>query len=90
MGTPAIATSVSGDVYLSIVAFPEEGGARIVVVIMPLAYWLWTGGAVMGLGTILSIVPTRGRRRQAPLSAPELGTEASDEAAQSMVSTGQP
>lgn len=89
VGTPAIATSLSEDVYLSIVALPEEGSARIVVVIMPLAYWLWTGGAVMGFGTILAIVPTRSRR-QKPTALPGVGRVASDELELSMASAGRP
>jgi hypothetical protein len=40
------------------------------VLIMPLAIWLWIGGGLMGVGTILAAFPGRRRRPTDPSSAP--------------------
>ncbi len=71
VGTPAIANSLSEDVYLSIVDLPTQGPIGVIVVIMPLAVWLWTGGAVMALGTALSIIPNRKPRHPSRLTQPD-------------------
>jgi cytochrome c-type biogenesis protein CcmF len=37
---------------------------------MPLAVWLWIGGTVMAIGTLLAAWPGRRRRPTDPVSAP--------------------
>lgn len=77
VGTPAISSSISEDVYLTAVDLPaDNASARIGVLIMPMAGWLWTGGAVMGIGTVLSSVPRR--RRQAKRSRSESPAKSSE------------
>jgi len=68
IGEPSVRPSLGEDVYLTLVAppDPETGEATIRVIVQPLVSWLWIGGAVMGLGTVLALFP--GRRRD-PLSA---------------------
>ena len=58
------------DVYLTLIAAPEtaHGSAVIGMAVEPLASWLWIGGGIMGLGTILALVPGRRRRPTAPVS----------------------
>ena len=65
IGTPSVRAGVVDDVYLTLVAAPERPGGPVVVgvLIEPLASWLWVGGGVMGLGTLLAAWPT-GRRRE--------------------------
>ncbi len=62
--TPSVRTTLTHDVALSVLAFGEEGGRMTLrVTIQPLIVWLWIGGGVMALGTLLCVVP--GRRRSA-------------------------
>ena len=82
VGTPAVATSSTRDVYLALLQVPDDDNAdRIVlrVVVQPLVMWLWIGGAVMLVGTVLAAFPGRRRRPVAPVSEPL--REVADEAA---------
>ena len=40
------------------------------VVVQPLIVWLWIGGGIMALGTVLAAWPGRRRRPTDPVSAP--------------------
>ena len=64
ISTPSVATSFVDDVYLSLIAIPEEGSDLVVirVLIEPLVAWIWVGGLVIGLGTLLAVIPLKGRR----------------------------
>jgi cytochrome c-type biogenesis protein CcmF len=46
-----------------------QGSARIKVLVMPLTVWLWIGGGIMGLGTLLAALPGRRRNPMDPVSA---------------------
>ena len=72
IGTPSVRTGVTGDVYLTLLDVPDEddGQARIGMLVMPLAVWLWIGGTVMAMGTLLAAWPGRRRRPTDPVSAP--------------------
>jgi cytochrome c-type biogenesis protein CcmF len=71
VGTPAIDSSVTSDVYLTINSIPAKGGSwTFGVVVQPLVMWLWVGGALIVVGSILSAVPGRRRRPTDPVSAP--------------------
>ena len=63
IATPSVATSFVDDVYLSLIAIPEEGSDLVVirVLVEPLVAWIWVGGLVIAGGTLLAMVP--GRRR---------------------------
>ena len=71
IGTPSVRVGVADDVYLALQALPEEGGDEVLlrVVVQPLILWLWVGGAVMALGTILAAWPGSRRRPTDPASA---------------------
>ena len=71
-------TGVTGDVYLTLLDVPDEddGQARIGMLVMPLAVWLWIGGTVMAMGTLLAAWPGRRRRPTDPVSAPRAGAPA--------------
>ncbi len=70
IGTPSVRVSLANDVYLALQALPEEGSDEILlrVVVQPMIIWLWVGGIVMGLGTVLAAWPGRRRRPTDPTS----------------------
>ncbi|MGP8058406.1 MAG: heme lyase CcmF/NrfE family subunit [Acidimicrobiales bacterium] len=84
VGTPAIDSSVFGDVYLTLdaiggqgpesaaQAFPNlpAGAIDAGVVVEPLLAWLWAGGLLIGLGGLLALVPGTRRRPTDPASGP--------------------
>jgi cytochrome c-type biogenesis protein CcmF len=73
IGTPSVKTGLTEDVYLTVTRLPDEGSQVVTlrVIIQPMALWLWVGGGVMALGTLLSAWPGRRRRRPTdPVSAP--------------------
>lgn len=63
IATPSVATSFIDDVYLSLIAIPEEGSDLVVirVLVEPLVAWIWVGGLVIAGGTLLAMVPGRKR-----------------------------
>lgn len=69
ISTPSVATSLVDDVYLSLAAIPDAGEEEITIriVIKPLIAWLWIGGGLLALGTLLALIPT-GRRTVLPPS----------------------
>jgi cytochrome c-type biogenesis protein CcmF len=72
IGSPSVKSGFHDDVYLTLVAAPEQAGGTAVigVIIQPLIMWLWVGGAVIAVGTVLAAWPGRRRRPTAPVSAP--------------------
>ncbi len=73
VGTPSVRTGLRGDVYLTLEpgATPGATEATIRVFIKPLTVWLWIGGALMAIGTLLAAFPGKRRRRPTdPVSAP--------------------
>ncbi|MDA8367992.1 MAG: heme lyase CcmF/NrfE family subunit [Actinomycetota bacterium] len=71
IGTPAIDSGLTQDVYLTLDSSPVGHGPTVIgVVVQPLIAWLWIGGGVMGLGAALAAFPGRRRRPTAPASAP--------------------
>jgi cytochrome c-type biogenesis protein CcmF len=76
IGTPSVKTGLLEDVYLTLVAAPEDGSttATIGVIVQPLVVWLWIGGALMLVGTVLAAWPGR-RRRTVSVPAPVTDAE---------------
>jgi cytochrome c-type biogenesis protein CcmF len=72
IGSPSVKSSLSDDVYLTLVAPPDQAGGSAVigVIVQPLIIWLWIGGGVIAVGTLLAAWPGRRRRPTAPVSAP--------------------
>jgi len=72
IATPSVATSFIDDVYLSLVAIPEEDSDMVVirVLVEPLVAWMWVGGLVIAGGSLLAIVPAR---RHARADSEEVG-----------------
>ena len=73
VGTPSVKTSLTKDIYLTVEPpiRPTSNTAQIKVFIKPMMVWMWIGGGLMALGTILSAFPGQRRRRPTdPVSAP--------------------
>ena len=65
IGTPATRSSWRDDVQLAVLAVPDDRGSASTVVrvtVQPLVWWLWVGGGVMVVGTLLAAVPARRRK----------------------------
>ncbi len=77
--TPSVRTGVTHDVYLTIDGNdpPTKDASEVVlrVFLKPLILWLWIGGAVMAIGTVLSAVPSRRHRRATAPTSEDLGVE---------------
>jgi cytochrome c-type biogenesis protein CcmF len=63
IGTPSVHTGLLEDLYLTLVSSPNQRG-RITVGVQtqPMTLWLWIGGGLMALGTLIALAP-RVRRR---------------------------
>jgi cytochrome c-type biogenesis protein CcmF len=70
IGIPSVRSTLWDDVALSVLQFPEDEADAVVlrVTIQPLVAWLWIGGIIMALGTILAIAPGDRRRPTDPTS----------------------
>lgn len=71
VGTPSVRTGLFKDIYLTLEppVRQDSGEARVKVFIKPLILWLWVGGFMMALGTLLALFPGRRRRATDPVSA---------------------
>ena len=75
IGTPSVKTGLLSDVYLTLVrgGRPGDTTATVKLYVKPMIIWLWVGGALMAVGTVLAGFPgTRRRRPTDPVSAPAM------------------
>ena len=72
IGTPSVKTSLTDDVALSVIAIGsgDNHTVTIRVTVQPLIVWLWLGGLLMAIGTLLAVFPGRRRNPLDPVSAP--------------------
>lgn len=72
IGKPAVRYGIGDTVYLALIEAPREADGTITlrIIVQPLVAWLWAGGALMVVGTVLSAFPGRRRRGTEPTSAP--------------------
>ncbi len=62
IGTPSVRTGLTGDVYLTLISSPTDGSqATLGVAVKPMVMWIWLGGGVMVIGTVLALMPKRRR-----------------------------
>ncbi|NOZ55573.1 MAG: hypothetical protein GXO73_02125, partial [Calditrichaeota bacterium] len=47
------------DLYFILASFEEDGRATIQVLVNPLTLWIWIGGILLALGSILALLPPR-------------------------------
>jgi cytochrome c-type biogenesis protein CcmF len=75
IGTPAVRTSLTEDLYLSILNIDAGSGTLgLLVLVNPMVGWIWIATAVMALGGMVALMPSwRGARvpvtRAAPIGA---------------------
>ena len=72
LATPSVRTGLTEDVYLVLDGVPDEndGPIRLRVILRPMVSWLWAGGILMGVGTLLAVFPGKRRRGTDAVSAP--------------------
>ncbi len=73
IGTPSVHTSLTRDIYLTLVSSPNQRGrVTIGIAIKPMLVWIWIGGGVVALGTMLALTPSLRRKRgpKAPVLEP--------------------
>jgi len=70
--TPSVRTGLTKDIYLTLenVTPNDLTTASVKIYIKPMILWLWIGGGLMAIGTVLAAFPGRRRRPTAPVSAP--------------------
>jgi cytochrome c-type biogenesis protein CcmF len=70
--TPSVRSGFAEDVYLVLDAVPdpEDDSIRLRVIIRPMVAWMWVGGGLMALGSVLALFPGKRRRGTEPVSAP--------------------
>jgi cytochrome c-type biogenesis protein CcmF len=71
IGEPVTDWGPTRDVQVSVLSAEGEPGQPVVlrVTVQPLVSWLWIGGGVIVLGTVLAAFPGRRRRPTMPVSA---------------------
>ncbi len=71
IGTPSVRTGIREDVYLTLVSsLSESKQVTVVVAVNPMVLWLWIGGGVMAIGTVVALIPVRRRDRATSDPAP--------------------
>ncbi len=73
IATPSVRTGLAKDIYLTLEngSKPSTGFAKLKIFIKPMIVWLWIGGFLCLIGTILAAFPGRFRRLATdPVSAP--------------------
>ena len=63
IATPAVRTSARDDLYLTLMAFEQDGSKiTLKVLVEPLVVWIWIGGLVVLLGVVVAVWPSSGAR----------------------------
>ncbi len=72
IGTPSVKSMFTKDIYLTLQppVKVSTDQVKIKVFIKPLMMWMWIGGGLMAVGTLLSAFPGSRRRPTDPVSAP--------------------
>ncbi|MFQ5690975.1 MAG: heme lyase CcmF/NrfE family subunit [Gemmatimonadota bacterium] len=73
IATPAVHAALDKDLYLTLMAFDQQGKhATVRAIVNPAVSWLWIGGMIVGLGAVIAIWP---RRRKAVVLTASLPAE---------------
>ncbi len=60
--TPEVHSTFAGDLYANLQAFrPDGSNATVRLIYEPLVPWIWFGGLVIVIGSVLSILPAKAR-----------------------------
>ncbi|HLI29658.1 MAG TPA: cytochrome c-type biogenesis CcmF C-terminal domain-containing protein, partial [Terriglobia bacterium] len=64
----AIRESLAGDLYIVLAGRDQTSGKSVIeVFVNPLVAWVWMGGAIMVLGTLIALIPSRAEREMAQI-----------------------
>ncbi len=56
IGTPSVRTRPTEDLYLSLMAYSQDGtNATVNVIVNPMVVWIWIGGGIVALGALFAI-----------------------------------
>ncbi len=69
MSEVAIRQTPKEDLYVILADFDAEQTARIKVLVIPLVSWIWMGGIVMIIGTLIAMGPDHLKKKSAELAA---------------------
>jgi cytochrome c-type biogenesis protein CcmF len=70
IGTPSVRTGILEDVYLTVISAPNaKGRVTVSIAVNSMTLWIWLGGGLMAIGTIVAIGPTV-RRKLRPKAVP--------------------
>jgi cytochrome c-type biogenesis protein CcmF len=78
--TPSVKSTFRYDIYLTLESGAEVGGdqANVKISVKPMVLWMWIGGGIVAIGTVLAGFPgTKRRRPTDPVSAPSYQERAS-------------
>ena len=64
LGSPAVRTTLTRDLYLTVMNVGNDGSIGLRAIITPAVSWIWIGVLVMGLGTAMCVVGAGGARRR--------------------------
>jgi cytochrome c-type biogenesis protein CcmF len=54
--TPAVRSSITGDLYVNLMAFESSGAnATVKVIVEPFVPWIWFGGLVIVIGAVIGL-----------------------------------
>ncbi|MFQ5639379.1 MAG: heme lyase CcmF/NrfE family subunit [bacterium] len=65
----AIRQTPKEDLYVILAGFDSKQRAQLKVLVIPLVSWIWIGGIVMILGTLIAMGPDRLKKKSAVISA---------------------
>jgi cytochrome c-type biogenesis protein CcmF len=72
IGTPSVRTGVLEDVYLTVISAPNnKGRVTVSIAVNSMTLWVWLGGGLMAIGTIVAIGPSVRRKLRPKPVAPE-------------------
>jgi cytochrome c-type biogenesis protein CcmF len=73
IGTPAVYSTVAGDLYISIMNLDSSGeNAGLLLLITPMVSWIWIAVLLMGLGGVVALIPMRQTYAMKTAPAPEV------------------
>jgi cytochrome c-type biogenesis protein CcmF len=76
IGTPSVYSTIGGDLYVSIMNLDGSGQrVGLFLLITPMVGWIWYSVLLMGLGGVISLIPTRQVYAVSPATAPAIESE---------------
>jgi cytochrome c-type biogenesis protein CcmF len=70
IGKPTVKNTLRTSIMLTITDPPTDESVGVKVIVQPMIVWLWIGGGVMAVGSLMAAFPGKRRRPIDPVSAP--------------------